>query len=486
MDKREGVDDAAAILVIHGIGSSRPYETLDAFVQGIAQQIGIHERQLEHRLVQTKAGTLSFIRMPLARPTGRAGARTLDFYEFHWAGMVERKIGLRQTLGWLARTALTPLELWAQQAAVILHAKSEEGSKMSLLKLYLGEIIRALLVLIAVVAVLSPFVYVAIHHGILPIAWGRLSAALGARGAGILLFLFAATLLVAAAARGGVTLLRMARDPKDTERSARKKWGIASMVTALALATLAFAIDRWNGWDSLAVFQTAVRTLSPRGILLPLFAAAAAWLLGRTLVDYVGDIALYTTADENSAYYRTRTAILTRSTAILHFLCSEAQYNGVYMAGHSLGSAIAYDTINRLIRDTRAAGPAPETPAADLGRLRGLLTFGSPLDAVYYFFRTNVGAKQPVRAQILSSLHGFRKRSSARTYGDFAFAPYEIPKLPGCRWLNVYSPTDLISRKLIFYEVDEQVRRLYPWDPGRAHLAYWRDKEFYRQVVGWL
>jgi len=37
-----------------------------------------------------------------------------------------------------------------------------------------------------------------------------------------------------------------------------------------------------------------------------------------------------------------------------------------------------------------------------LQKLRGLLTFGSPLDKIYYFFREHVKEDQAIRAQILS------------------------------------------------------------------------------------
>lgn len=78
---------------------------------------------------------------------------------------------------------------------------------------------------------------------------------------------------------------------------------------------------------------------------------------------------------------------------------------------------IAYDTINELLTQFNGViGPAPNRPDLPLNlgdpqKLRGLVTFGSPLDKIYYFFREHVTEDQAMRAQILSMLHSFLKNS---------------------------------------------------------------------------
>jgi len=479
--------NVSAVLVIHGIGEQAPYQALDAFVQGVAVEFGIEAKQLEHRVVSSSIGTLSLIRMPLPRATPRGGARILDFYEFHWAGMVEGRIGLRQVLGWLARTALNPLLLWAQQAIVLLRVAEENpDQRPNLPRLFLGELFRSVLLLAVAAALIAPFFYSFSHAQALVAAWTALRDAIGTgRDVAVLSMLLVTTLLVFAVARGGFALVRQWRKGAGTERSAVDWWSRASIAMAAVLLALAFLADWAFDLQSGRILGAVWEALRGPAVFLPLLSALAVVGLGKVLVDYLGDVALYTTADENSSYYRTRMAILKRSTDLVRHLCEEGGYAGVYMAGHSLGSVIAYDTINKYVKDTRA-GVVPVGAGLGMERLRGLLTFGSPLDAVYYFFRTEVGAHEPVRAQILSSLHGFRKRSSGRDYGRFTLAPYRVPKLEQCRWLNVYSHTDLISRCLVFYEVDEQVSRIYPWSPIRSHLAYWSDPGFYALVSRWL
>ena len=153
----------------------------------------------------------------------------------------------------------------------------------------------------------------------------------------------------------------------------------------------------------------------------------------------------------------------------------------------SLGSVIAYDAVNRLAREVRAEHreTEPGLSQAELDKLYGLLTFGSPLDKVYYFFRTVVAAEEVIRAQLLASLHGFRQRRSGRDYGQFTLARYVIPAPAQFRWLNVYSRLDLVSGCLDFYDVDVQRARPYG-NPLTAHLAYWADTGFYEEVAGWM
>jgi hypothetical protein len=215
------------------------------------------------------------------------------------------------------------------------------------------------------------------------------------------------------------------------------------------------------GWKSIAVVMFSV-------------------LLTYVLTKYVADVAVYTTADDKSKNYATRTEILNGSTAALAPLLK--QYDRVVLAGHSLGSVIAYDTIDELLTSATASGTAHEQGITldDLKKLVGLVTFGSPLDKIYYFFRTHVKPDQAIRAQILSMLHPFRKKPSGRDYGKFKFT-YSIPELR-LKWLNVWSPVDPVSGHLHSYDVTYQEWLMYPI-PGFAHVMYWGDQRFHKLVA---
>ncbi|MGB8659368.1 MAG: hypothetical protein WCD34_03025, partial [Candidatus Acidiferrum sp.] len=166
-------------------------------------------------------------------------------------------------------------------------------------------------------------------------------------------------------------------------------------------------------------------------------------------------------------------------------LLADDQYDRVILAGHSLGSVIAYDTLNELLAQCNGApGPLDDRPGLplqlpQLQKLAGLLTFGSPLDKIYYFFRQHVKDDQAIRAQILSMLYSFRKTPSGRDYTPFEF-DYRFSQLDQLVWLNAYAHMDPVSARLKFYELDDANQQSFPYRvPGLAHLSYWGDPNFY-------
>ena len=70
--------------------------------------------------------------------------------------------------------------------------------------------------------------------------------------------------------------------------------------------------------------------------------------LGWIVTGYLGDVAIYTTTDEKSKYYRIRQQILNESQTLVEALLDDDAYDRVIIAGHSLGSVIAYDTLDRI------------------------------------------------------------------------------------------------------------------------------------------
>src|SRR6202012_1250526 len=88
-------------------------------------------------------------------------------------------------------------------------------------------------------------------------------------------------------------------------------------------------------------------------------------------------------------------------------------------AGHSLGSVIAYDTLNELLDRARSSNPTshPVDPG-DLDKLRGLITFGCPLNKIFYFSREQLPPAQALRRQLLDVLHGFRVVDALKAYGS--------------------------------------------------------------------
>lgn len=178
-----------------------------------------------------------------------------------------------------------------------------------------------------------------------------------------------------------------------------------------------------------------------------LVAASAA--VRRVLIQYVGDVAIYISPYKLDEFNELREEIkkkLTKAARNVYSLQDEGgrpYYDKVFVVGHSLGSVIAYDVLNELIRSDQAAqkgshfaelsglGVAQRTPL--------LLTFGSPLDKTAFLFAVQYDCRERGPREALASA------------GQPLIQSYDCrPE----RWVNVYSPWDIISGSLNLYDVD--------------------------------
>lgn len=514
----------AAVVVIHGIGDQPPLRTLGAFVQGLVR--AARERSITQvpaadaaapadaqAIAAPVPGTLHVAGRP--RPLVRLAGRDLgldlddvDVLEYHWAEHAVGRIGAFATFGWLLGTALAGLDFrrqvpfllaregaraWPSVLRQLLWVATLAASAAGLVVAALAVAARAGAALVAVrdaVVALPGLSSVTTAVGL--VAFGCLGIATVALGRDVL----AARLEAAAVRRRH----RGGRAPAwdGMYGPAARRWAPAAMA-ALALAVTATAALGWAVRPALAQYGRSIGLLmSDGGVAVGLLALAAAWTARALLASHVGDIALYVTSDRASARARTRRAVLDEGQRILLDLLgageersrgsdtkhdahaergAAARYDAVILAGHSLGSVIALDLLDRLAREQRHR----EVP---LERLRGLVTFGSPLDKVAYFFRQRPAEGEAVRSQLLSYLHGVRRLRTARDYGPYVFAPYTLP-FARLSWLHVHAPADPLSDLLVHYRVDRLVT-LPLRDPFTAHGAYWRDDRFYGAVLGWL
>jgi hypothetical protein len=225
------------------------------------------------------------------------------------------------------------------------------------------------------------------------------------------------------------------------------------------------------------------------GLLSPLFSstiakASSKWLVNvfrKVIVGYVGDVAIYTTTDEKSKYYQARQKILEESQTLVEEVLNEAKYDRVIVAGHSLGSVIAYDTLNRINMKVNLR----EGRGLPIGKLAGLVTFGSPLDKIAFFFRDRTEKGQYVRQQILEHLHSFKSRRLDTQGNAEPLSDPLKPKLDEMLWINFYSVKDPVSGHLDFYKIAEQdnIQLDLPQPWGVAHTGYWTSQEFYDDVA---
>jgi hypothetical protein len=190
----------------------------------------------------------------------------------------------------------------------------------------------------------------------------------------------------------------------------------------------------------------------------------------RFLVQYLGDVVVYVESHTVDRFAdlraRIRECVTERARAVYVAGGADA-YDQVVVVGHSLGSVVSYDMLNQLLCEDaidRQAG----RPTRDVARRTPLfLTFGSPLDKTTFVFaiqhRRTTQAREALVASAQPMLQGYEWRPE--------------------RWVNIYSPWDIISGSLEYFDLPGSA------DPRRvinlrdreattllmAHVEYWEN-----------
>jgi len=175
-----------------------------------------------------------------------------------------------------------------------------------------------------------------------------------------------------------------------------------------------------------------------RGIAWPLLVAASAFIR-LVLVQFVGDVAIYVMPYKVDAFNDLRKEIKEAVYKVAHAVyaltdkAGKTEYDRVIVVGHSLGSVIAYDALNRLIHEDRVALAAEALHIVDRTRL--FLTFGSPLDKTAFIFGAQGHGTTEARESLAASVQPLIQ--------SYDYRPEQ--------WINIYSPVghhQRISRPL--------------------------------------
>lgn len=547
------VGERKALLVIHGIGQQQPLEPLDRFVNGLRSTLAElqHRISVEHVTLGRDGLFDHCIRLTAHHEHRDQPSLHLDIYEFYWAGLCQGRISFRQVAKWLLITGFTPLKRLAFNLPLVAERVRRDGRKGGLYGglsfEFVKEMLRMALVLVisflvggtALFAVLEA---PAVIKGILGaldvtnLGWKQQLHVVGflcllaATGA-VLLSLFdqvgewrRVRKLRAELAQEQATASPMAQSPANAAPPPRtivnaiggrirggveacaKQFNQAMKMYAescvevrsrscfLVLSIMFFSGQAvilwvWSSQETIARIMDRIVGPYTTELFVGLGIILAAIWLKRILVDYIGDIAIYTSGDEDSIWFNDRLKILREATAKMRYLLQHDCYDSVGIAGHSLGSVIAYDTINWLRTEAQVTERLTEDgegmlTADDLAKLHLLITFGSPLNKVLYFFRTKVKGYETIRAHILNELYGYRRITGPlQSDPEVVDARLELPD--NVHWVNVYSPCDPVSGRLVhFRDVHEHGRWYFFW--GQCHVKYWHDPVFYQVVLAAL
>jgi hypothetical protein len=533
------------ILVIHGMGDENPYEPLDQFARGLYWHYRSHhadaagkppyqmqtdwrQRDSDDPAHLQSSWTQAQIRFDRSPDADATLPESITLAEYYWSPATKGKIKDLAVLTWLIRIALEPfrylsenLQVMSQAAKAGRSSATPGDERRAGATILVREISR--LALIYPLLLLSFIAVAAFLHHLPDLA--SLVVKIPSRGSGLWWALtIVARLLILGSLAGYIwSWLRwlMRRYPN----SSTARYGFWQVSAAVAMVVILLLVPVWKAdvlavpsglwhgpllswihllWEWIAQLLLLKQAYVP--FALPLAELALAAVIRLFLIDFMGDVAIYTNLNERTGYFNVRAQILQECGHALTTLYTDLENRvsilnmqaetdtpatcELVIAAHSLGTVIAYDTINDHFNRARigapAAGPNQPPPAMDVcSHLRGLLTFGSPLNKVYYFFRDRSAPEALLRSQIVDGLHGFRLLVPNAELPGAPLEPVPEPAMLAAleqhlQWINVWAPMDPFCGKLFFYDLPEamQLKRWY-WIPILAHLTYWRDPQMY-------
>ena len=249
---------------------------------------------------------------------------------------------------------------------------------------------------------------------------------------------------------------------------------------------IAYLFQSAASWEAAASFLPLIGDQSKvTGILF----VATLSLIGivRFITDALGDVEAWSTFAETNEKHRVRKAVLACGTGLLTHILADGKCERVVVTAHSLGTAIANDTLLALARSNRASNERyrmrgdPALGGVDLKRIEHLVTFGSPIDKIEYFFESS-----------RSQSHRYR-RVTEDLRGDIGEEPYLANTKPHIHWINVWDDGDLVSGPLTSPASAARNRNLvdnvhmqgfaFP-NPVSAHIRYIRYHPFVAMLFG--
>lgn len=225
--------------------------------------------------------------------------------------------------------------------------------------------------------------------------------------------------------------------------------------------------DTWLRWQVFSVWAVL---------------ASLAFFVRGFLIEYAGDVAVYVSSHRLDRFHEVRSRIRESVDRTVEMLYSMRAgdgfaYDHVIVVGHSLGSLIAFDALNRLIAKDQATAPGPKRLNVHT-RTPLLLTFGSPLDKISFLFSRQV-QRGPTRMALSATTQPMLLSDDLRP----------------AKWVNVWSPWDIVSGPLEYFDPSDQTSQKHPGTriknivdtkaltPLAAHVEYWQTATVFEELL---
>jgi hypothetical protein len=520
-----------AVVVAHGMGQQIPFETLDSVATGLINAAKRHgdPQAGEYRVERVRCGTTDAGRVDLTFSLEKTNAK-IHVYEVYWAPLTEGRIGIKEVVMFLYRAGINGLQRGVQPFQRWLFGSGETLEPpirtLIFILVALAVVLSLIMLNTALVAVgaarglfssdaswLTPalfadltFIFSVVLDSMAVFAvillasklTSRLSIGALFRFASIAAFVCVVFIIVMAAVavpflasyHVGEKMPAFFPTAFSDVTSTVLGWTIGLLAAAGALViilTLAYRLSLHPSTFSIVVFALFLLLLALIGLEIVEFTVrrqqfdtqwVITWIvlflasayIRNLLVQYVGDVAIYIQPQALDSFHDLRERIkkVARDTIQPVYALKDPNggftYDAVYLVGHSLGSVIAYDTLNTLLREDATDGE----PLRITRRTKLLLTFGSPLDKTAFFFATQKKREGTnVRERLAASVQPLIDNETTRTFP----------------WINVYSPWDIVSGNLDYYDgckLPKLNRVCNQIDPHAvtflwAHVEYWHN-----------
>lgn len=388
--------ERVALVVVHGVAAHPRYEFQDQCAGLLREHLNVRDGDDAWRVDIINPGNVLAVGEEDPHPTisrvhrsddaERPDGAHFDVMEAYWSPIPKRRTNWLSLVNWLLRIVFVPFNTTARYDA--------SWRKQLFDYAFIGGTLAlafALFVL-SLSGVWESFVHVVAVTGIFRRAdAGSVIAALNANaslagvpikvGAWVLVGIVGAFLIGQAFAAIWKTV---------AQRAALRKHRIALFQRVVPIVVL-LAVGGAFVYG-MATVRFPHGTLGWRGIAL-LVTIFVAFQLGYALlvgfmVDFFGDVQIYTTRDENdSTFYELRDAILdTTVTAVMRAISPQLaggrRYDRVLVLAHSLGATIAADALVRLYQLSLQGAIRPD----EFARIRAFVMLGSSLEKTKYFF----------------------------------------------------------------------------------------------------
>lgn len=470
------VDQQVAVIVCHGMGQQVPFETLDGVARLVRKEVRQQQvdsgGQVPRDFPEVRTRIVAQDGLKLGRAEFRYSPNCeVHIYEAYWAPLTAGKVGISDVFGFLKDAGFSGID------------KARRDFVRYMFNEFQAFPTPFLAVTVQFALTLSLLISLAFMSAIIVAIGAARTLTQGESGwpsDGLMtdltidLGLFGVAALVTAILywRAWVHERNRNQDNLSVDGEKRRpflEWLIVTtvlltIVVAIGVGVL-FALhlnmgrpsgaERW--WnnplaEAISGDSTAI-TVTMAGIWIAVLYVNVK--IRTYFVEFLGDVAAYITPHAAHEYYEIRQAIQKRAKDVARAVYSmkndtgtALRYHRVVMVGHSLGSVVAYDTVNALMLDDGTG----VQPLIDVHkRTSHLITFGSPLDKTAFIFREQQQSNSQVRESLAANVQPLVRDYDNRKY---------------INWANLWSPADPISGSLDYYDAS---RKSTQWKSQAAH-----------------